>query len=108
MNCIGFRFALLGAVLLAAGLTAQAEAAPAVHVVTIENMQYTPATLELAPGDIVEWDNRGVVPHTATARAGSFDVEVAPGAKARVVVDAGTIEVYCRFHPTMQATLVVK
>lgn len=108
MKRIGFRFALLGVVLLAAGLTAQVDAAPAVHVVIIENMQYTPTTLELAPGDIVEWDNRGMVPHTATARDGAFDVEIAPGAKARVVVAAGTIAVYCRFHPTMHAILVVK
>lgn len=87
--------------------TASGARAPEVHVVVIENMLFTPASLELRSGDIVEWQNRDLFRHTATARDGAFDVDLAPAATARTVVSAGTIAVYCRFHPNMTATLVV-
>lgn len=82
--------------------------APVVHVVVIENMLFTPATIELRRGDVIEWQNRDMFQHTATARDGAFDVDLAPGAMARTVVaTGGTIAVYCRYHPNMAAILVV-
>lgn len=88
--------------------TASDARAPVVHVVVIENMLFTPATLELRRGDIIEWQNRDMFQHTATARDGAFDVDLVPGATARTVIaDAGTLAVYCKFHPNMTATLVV-
>ena len=45
---------------------------------------------------------------TATARDGSFDVVVpAGGSVAVTLARAGTIEVYCRYHPGMAVTLTV-
>ena len=46
--------------------------------------------------------------HTATARDGSFDVDLQPGARATAVVrKAGAITVICRYHPSMKALLKV-
>jgi plastocyanin len=90
-----------------AATAGRAPGVPTVHVVVIENMRFIPATLELRDGDIVEWQNRDMVQHTATARDGGFDVDLVPGATARTVVARGTIAVYCRYHPNMAATLVV-
>ena len=60
-------------------------------------------------GDVIEWSNADLFQHTATARDGAFDVDLAPGAKARTELAApGEQEVYCRYHPAMTARLVVK
>jgi plastocyanin len=59
-------------------------------------------------GDTVIWVNRDMVPHTATARDGSFDVVLA-GRQSRQmrVTRSGTFAVYCRYHPAMRITLAV-
>ena len=90
-----------------------AAAAAKVHTVAIDSIQYNPATLEVAVGDTVEWENKDLVPHTATeatASAPVFDTGVIlAGAKARVVIKkAGELAYGCRFHPTMKGALTVK
>ncbi|HXD38517.1 MAG TPA: plasmid stabilization protein [Rhodanobacter sp.] len=82
--------------------------APQVHVIVVDTMQYGPMPTGVRAGDIIEWVNRGLLEHTATARDGRFDIDLKPGATVRMKAMAGTVEVYCRFHPTMVATLVVK
>jgi plastocyanin len=82
--------------------------APQVHVIVVDTMQYGPMPTGVRAGDIIEWVNRGILEHTATARDGRFDLDLKPGASARMKATAGTVEVYCKFHPTMVATLVVK
>ena len=47
--------------------------------------------------------------HSATAEDNSFDVDIEPNARARVVVKtAGTIRYICKYHPSMQGQLVVQ
>lgn len=47
-----------------------------------------------------------VLAHTATARNGDFDVTIAPGKTATLVIrKAGDVAYYCRFHPNMVAHL---
>jgi plastocyanin len=82
--------------------------APQVHVIVVDTMQYGPMPAGVRAGDIIEWVNRGILEHTATARDGRFDLDLKPGATVRMKATAGTVEVYCKFHPTMVATLVVK
>jgi plastocyanin len=82
--------------------------APQVHVIVVDTMQYGPMPTGVRAGDIIEWVNRGILEHTATARDGRFDLDLKPGASVRMKATAGTVEVYCKFHPTMVATLVVK
>jgi plastocyanin len=93
------------AVMAAAGAcveTGQA-AKPITHRVTIDSTSYTPARLTVHVGDTIEWVNKDVIPHTATAKAGSFDSKVlATGATFRYTVKAkGATDYACLFHPTM-------
>lgn len=81
-----------------------------VHTVRIEAMHFQPVTLTVAPGDVVVWVNRDVVPHTATSPGESgFDSGViAPGKSWRYEVrDTGEHEYLCVLHPTMKGTLRV-
>lgn len=81
---------------------------PGVHVMLIDGMTFATPPSGIRGGDIIEWVNRDLFQHTATARDGRFDVLLAPGAKARTVATAGTVDFYCKFHPGMTGTLVVK
>jgi plastocyanin len=79
--------------------------------VKIAGMQFGPATVTVARGDTVVWVNDDVVAHTATSSvAGRFDSRaIAPGGNWRYEADTpGRYPYACTFHPTMQATLIVK
>ena len=61
----------------------------------------------LRVGDTVEWVNKDIFQHTATARDGSFNLVLPPNGRARVTLRRpGAIQVYCRYHPGM--TMVLK
>ena len=76
--------------------------------ITMENLVISPAQASAKVGDTVEWINKDVFAHTATARNGDFDVTMPPKKTVTLVLKkAGTIEYYCRFHPNMKAVLNV-
>lgn len=78
------------------------------HVIEIRNMAFGAAPAHLKVGDTIEWWNRDIFRHTATARAGSFDLDIPPGGRAQTILRrAETLTVYCRFHPTMTMRLPV-
>ena len=102
--------ALLAAAAIAAALCAGAvRAEPATHVIVIEGMRFVPETLTVHRGDRIEWRNRDLVPHTATA-TGRFDSKAIPpsGAWATVAAKAGTLHYVCSYHPTMKGVLNVQ
>ena len=76
------------------------------HTVTIKGMAFGPAPQGLKAGDTIEWVNEDIFEHTATARDGSFDVDLKPHDKAHTRIGRRT-QVYCRFHPGMILTLDV-
>jgi plastocyanin len=74
--------------------------------VVMENLVVSPAEVSAKVGDTVEWINKDVFAHTATARNGDFDVTMPPKKTVTsVVTKPGTVEYYCRFHPNMKAVL---
>jgi plastocyanin len=74
--------------------------------ITMENLEIKPAEASAKVGDTVEWINKDVVAHTATANNGDFDVSLPANKSATFVVKkAGAVNYYCRFHPNMRATL---
>src|SRR5215472_12364555 len=76
--------------------------------IVMENLVITPAEASAKVGDTVEWVNKDMLAHTATARNGDFDVMLSPKKSGTLVLKkAGTVDYYCRFHPNMKATLVV-
>jgi plastocyanin len=98
--------------LLGAALVLGAMAVPA-HAATIEivmeNLVIAPAEATAHVGDTVEWINKDVFVHTATAQNGDFDVTMPPEKTVTSVLKKpGTIEYFCRYHPNMKAVLVVK
>jgi plastocyanin len=89
---------------LATSVSAQA----ATIEITMENMAIAPAETSAKVGDTIEWVNKDILAHTATARNGDWDVTMPPKKTVTLVLKkAGTIEYYCRYHPNMKATLTV-
>ena len=83
-------------------------AAPRTHVVVIDQMKFGQLPAGVRTGDAILWINRDMFRHTATARNGSFSVDLPPNARARIIVRAkGAVEVYCKYHPGMSGTLRV-
>ena len=87
---------------LMAGMSVPAQAATI--QITMENLVISPAEASAKVGDTIEWINKDVFVHTATARNGDFDVNM-PAKKTvtSVLKKAGAIDYYCRFHPNMKA-----
>jgi len=97
------------ALLVAAGLLwPQAGSAETIHV-AIQNLVFAPTEVHAKVGDTIVWDNKDVFVHTATARNGSFDVNIPANKPAQLELkQAGEVVYYCRFHPNMTGRLVVE
>src|SRR6202166_2501765 len=92
------------ALMLGASISAHA----ATIQITMENLVISPAEASAKVGDTIEWINKDILAHTATARNGDWDVTIPPKKSVTLVLKkAGTVEYYCRFHPNMKATLTV-
>ena len=100
------RRTLLIALALLAGATVPAQAAT-IQIV-MDNLVVSPAQVTARVGDTIEWINKDIFAHTATARNGDFDVPMPPKKTVTSVLKkAGTVEFYCRYHPNMKATLTI-
>jgi plastocyanin len=106
---IKLKWMLLGAVALAVVDAGSASAvAPATVRVATGAMSFAAPKQPIKVGDTVEWVNSDIVDHTATDKGGLWNVSMAPGKSAKVVMKkAGTFDYYCRYHPNMVAKLVV-
>src|SRR5260370_36469067 len=95
--------------IVAALTLAMSVSAPAPTIqITMQNLVVTPAEASAKVGDTIEWINKDIFVHTATARNGDWDVTMPPKKTVTLVLKkAGTIDYYCRFHPNMKATLTV-
>lgn len=87
---------------------AAANTDPPTHSIEMQKMRFGPIPGNIREGDRNVWINRDIVAHTATARDGSFDVEVPSGGSAAMIAgSAGTIAFYCRYHPGMRGSLMI-
>jgi plastocyanin len=95
---------IAAALILGASIPAHA----ATIEITMENLVIAPAEVSAKVGDTIEWVNKDILAHTATARNGDWDVTIPPKKTVTLVLKkAGTVEYYCRYHPNMKATLTV-
>jgi plastocyanin len=80
----------------------------AVVKVSMRNMRFSPQTLNIKKGTVVEWKNDDLVPHTATSA--SFDSgSLGRGNSWRhTFTKAGQVPYACTFHPMMTGVIVVK
>src|SRR3954451_8009060 len=77
--------------------------------ITMENLVISPAEVSAKVGDTIEWINKDVFAHTATAKNGDFDVTLPPKKSVTSVLKkAGTVDYYCRYHPNMKARFKVE
>lgn len=94
------------AIALAGGISTPGRAGPV--QVTIHDLQYSPAEIRAKVGDTVVWVNKDFVAHTATVKGG-WDVTIAENGQASLVLKkAGAFDYYCRFHPNMTGTIIVR
>ena len=101
----GWTLSIVAALMLAGSVPAHA----ATIQITMENLVIAPAETSAKVGDTVEWVNKDVFAHTATARDGDFDVTMPPKTTMTLVLKkAGTVDYYCRFHPNMKAVLKIE
>jgi plastocyanin len=83
--------------------------APAPASVSIEAFAFGPATLEVAAGQEVTWENHDPAEHTVTADGGGFDSgTMAQGATFKTTFEQpGEFRYICALHPGMKGTVVV-
>ena len=84
---------------------------PVTHTVTVDATSFRPATLTIAPGDTVVWNNKDVIPHTATSKKPAvFDSGTIASGKSwkHTFKTAGNLAYVCQFHPTMTGNIIVK
>jgi plastocyanin len=103
---------VLAGLLLTSGvvsMTPDANSGPKTHVVTIENMRFSPDALTVQRGDRVVWINKDMFAHTATAITKAFDSHnIEPNASWTYVARGPAEYAYvCALHPTMKARLTV-
>ncbi len=77
--------------------------------VTIQNLTYQPATLQVRVGTTVTWTNQDNVSHSVTFRNGMKDSGLfAQGQSFSYTFNTpGTYQYYCTVHPSMVATVIV-
>ncbi|WGD50485.1 cupredoxin family copper-binding protein [Bradyrhizobium sp. CB1650] len=99
----------LPSIALAVVFLTVAPAQAATVQIVMDNLVISPAEVSAKVGDTIEWVNKDVFAHTATAKNGDFDVTLPPKKSATFVLKkAGTADYYCRYHPNMKATLKVE
>ena len=77
-----------------------AKAAGGGAAITIQGFQYNPAELAAKVGQPITVTNNDDVPHTVTAKDGSFDVTVPAKGSAQVTAaKAGDFPYTCSLHP---------
>ena len=89
--------------------TEEPEEEPAAAAVSIVDLAFEPAELEVSVGTSVTWTNDGAAPHTATGDAGEFDSDILETGDSFSFTfeEAGTFAYHCNVHPDMTATVVV-
>jgi plastocyanin len=103
-QAIAFSLALVAASLLPGGA-----GAARTYRIMIEDMKFGRIPAGVRVGDAIQWINRDMFRHTASARDGSFAVDLPPGKTGTSVMKhAGRIAFYCKYHPGMTGNLVVQ
>ena len=93
----------------AADPTPQLVGAPSEVSVDAADFAFLPATTEVAAGGRVTWTNRGVAPHSITAKDGAYDSGMLESGATFVQTFAtpGSYAYLCAFHPEMTAIVEV-
>jgi len=110
------RAALLGTLGIASLLVVGAPEHPAAGepggqaAVRIDNFNFTPPTLVVAPGTTVTWTNADDSPHTVREKDGKFKSAAldTDDTFSQTFAALGEYEYFCSIHPRMVGKIVVK
>ena len=102
--------ALLAGVAAVAAFVAPTGTAAAAVPVDIQFQAFSPSSLDLLPGETVEWTNISERPHTVTADDDSFDSDEVEGGETfeRTFEAVGAYAYHCRLHPGMEGEVDVR
>ncbi len=80
------------------------------EAVAMRGSVFAPGNLQVPVGATVTWTNFDAVPHTASAKDGSWDTGIFNGGESKSITfdKAGDYEYYCKVHPAMIAYLAVR
>ncbi len=78
--------------------------------VSIAQMRFEPAEVQITAGDTVTWRNSGAAPHTVTGSNGGPSSGTLRNSQmfSHTFDTAGTYEYYCAIHPGMTGKVVVQ
>lgn len=79
------------------------------NTVDIKSMDYKPGNLQVPAGAAITFVNHDSVPHSATARDGSWDTGLLKKSESKTLTfdKPGTYAYYCTLHPAMKARIEV-
>jgi len=111
LGALGLTALLFAAVIEAplAGETATQAAANAAAV-RIDNFNFTPLALVVAPGTTVTWTNADDTPHTVREKDGKFKSAAldTDDTFSQTFTAPGEYQYFCSIHPRMVGKIVVK
>ena len=95
---------------LASALAASHGVRAETHTVVIQFFQFKPQTIDVKPGDEVEWVNKDSFEHTATAAGNAFDSKAIKAGQSWKwkAGEAGQYPYVCAFHGNMKGVVNVK
>jgi plastocyanin len=78
--------------------------------VNIQNLAFTPETLQITAGTTVTWTNNDSTAHTVSSKNGVFESgNMATGATFSYTFNQiGSFDYYCKIHPFMTARVIVE
>jgi plastocyanin len=103
------RLILLFATLLAAAPLFAAAPSRGKQSVSIKDMKFDPASIDVKVGDTVTWSNDDDRDHSVVAKDGSFDSDnIRPGKTfSYKFTEAGKFSYSCSYHPRMKGVVNV-
>lgn len=103
------RASALASLVALAAASCPGAAAARTYDVAIDQLRFGPLPPVLKRGDSIRWTNRDLFRHSVSARDGSFDLDLPAGKSGTIMLkQAGTIRFFCKYHPGMTGSLVVK
>jgi plastocyanin len=101
------RWILLALIVAPLGLASVSAHAATIQIV-MEKLGYGPAEVQAKVGDTIEWVNKDILAHTATATGGDWNLVIAPNKTEKLILQkSGTVDYYCKYHPNMKGRLIV-
>lgn len=101
--------AALASLAALAAMSSPGAAAARTYDAAIDQLKFGPLPPFLKRGDSIRWTNRDLFRHSVSARDGSFDLDLPAGKSGTILLSqTGTIRYFCKYHPGMTGSLVVK